>query len=106
MYFIKSIGFILLIASFAINAAPKTLVKHRHTTNSLVQFAEIQIINQTSEALICHIAIDGHKIKFRLEPRQSSKWYRATDSRFNHKSFSTWCDYLSLHPKYQKKTDN
>lgn len=94
------ICFILLAVSSAINASPKIMVKHQRNAKNL---AEIQIINQTGEKLICYVAIDGHKIFFRLPARQPSKWYVATDVRFNHKNFSTWCDYLSLHPKYQKK---
>jgi len=90
--------FILLTVSFTSIAKPKFLVKHQRNEKNL---AEIQIINQTTKALICYVAIDGHKIRFRLQPRQPSKWYRATDPSFNHKNFSTWCDYLSLHPQYQ-----
>ncbi len=93
--------FILLTISLTSIAKPKLLVKHQRNAENL---AEIQVINQTTKALICYVAIDGHKIRFRLQPRQPSKWYRATDPRFNHKDFSTWCDYLSLYPKYQKKT--
>lgn len=78
---------------------PKFMVKHQRNENNL---AEVQVINQTTEALICYVAIDGHKIRFRLLPRQPSIWYRATDPRFNNNNFSTWCDYLSLYPKYQK----
>jgi hypothetical protein len=81
-----------------IQASPKVLVKHQRNTRNL---AEVQVINQTIEMLICYAAIDGHKIFFRLPPRQPSQWYVATDERFNHTHFSTWCDYLSLHPKYQ-----
>ena len=103
MFMKKHICFILLFISLTVSAAPKTLVKHRFTTDSLVRLAEIQVINQTTKDLICYVAIDGHKIMFRLKPRLSSKWYRATHSGFTHSNFSTWCDYLSLHPKYQKK---
>lgn len=90
----------LLILSFSSQAKPKILIKHQRDANNL---AEIKIINQTAKKLICYIAIDGHKIKFTLLPRQPSKWYRATDPSFSHQNFSTWCDYLSLHPKYQPK---
>ena len=90
---------ILLVLSFASIAKPKISLKYQRNAKNL---AEIQVINQTTEALLCYVAIDGHKIKFKLRSRQSSKWYRATDPSFNHQSFSTWCDYLSLHPQFQK----
>ncbi|MCW8832246.1 MAG: hypothetical protein OQK09_03870 [Colwellia sp.] len=93
--------FMLLTISFSSLAKPKFLVKHQRNTKNL---AEIQIINQTTKALVCHVAIDGYKIRFRLQPRQPSKWFTATKPSFNYSNFSTWCDYLSLYPKYQKKT--
>lgn len=91
--------FILLTISFSVFAKPKILVKHQRNFEN---YAEIQVTNQTGKALICYVAIDGHKIHFKLPPRQPSIWYRATDTRFNHKNFSTWCDYLALHPQYNK----
>nr|ALK44356.1 hypothetical protein [Colwellia sp. C1] len=93
------ICFMLLAVNTAIHAGPKVMVKHNRNVKNL---AEIQIINQTIERLICYVAIDGHKIHFRLYAMQPSKWYVATDERFTHTNYSTWCDYLSLHPKYQK----
>jgi len=94
------IYFILLTVSTTTYASPNVMVKHYRNDKNL---ANIQIINQTIELLICYVAIDGHKIYFRLPAKQPSKWYIATDKRFNHTNFSTWCDYLSLHPRYQKK---
>jgi len=90
--------FILLTLSLPSTAKPNIQVKHQRNTKNL---AEIQVINQTSKALICYVAIDGQKIKFKLQPKQFSKWYQATEPSFNYKSFSTWCDYLFLYPKYQ-----
>jgi len=92
--------FILLIFSLSVSALPNFLVQHKRNAKN---FTEIQITNQTSKALICYAAIDGHKVFFLLQPKQPSKWYKATDIRFNYNHFSTWCDYLSLHPQYQKK---
>ena len=98
---IKTTGYlVLLLLSASVIAMPKILVKHKR---SLDNFAQIQVVNETAEKLICHIAINGQKVKFRLNARQHSKWYKATDTRFNYKNFSTWCDYLSLHPEYKKK---
>ncbi len=88
---------ILLVVSSSAIARPKIFVKHQRNAEN---YAEIQVTNQTGKVLICYVAIDGHKIHFKLPPRQPSIWYRATDIRFNHKNFSTWCDYLSLHPQY------
>jgi hypothetical protein len=99
MKFKTFICLLLLMVNTVVHASPKVLVKHQRNIKNL---AEVQIINQTIEMLICYAAIDGHKIFFRLPPSQPSKWYVATDERFNHTNFSTWCDYLSLHPKYQR----
>ncbi len=77
-------------------AAPKITVKHQRTAKG---FAQVQIVNATMENLLCHVAIDGHKLQFTLVALEASKWYTATDKRFNHQNFSIWCDYLKLHPK-------
>ena len=89
----------LLLTSNALGM-PKINVKHQRNVKG---FAEVQVSNDTMENLVCHVAIDGHKILFRLKAIEYSKWYTATDTRFNHKNFSIWCDYLKLHPKYQYK---
>lgn len=80
-------------------AQPKVAVKHQRDSNNL---AEIQLINQTSKELVCYVSIDGYKLYFRLLANQPSQWYRATDPRFNYTNFSSWCDYLSLHPDFAK----
>ena len=85
---------ILLAFSTTTYALPKILVQHQRNADNL---AEIQITNQTMETLVCYVAIDGHKLYFHLQARQPSKWYKATDIRFNYSHFSTWCDYLYLH---------
>lgn len=90
----------LLAVTTVLHAAPKVIVNHQRNAQNL---AEVQVVNQTAKKLICYIAIDGHKLFFRLPARQPSKWYKATDVRFNHSNISTWCDYIDLHPKYQKK---
>jgi len=89
-----------LVLSTSVSARPKILVQHQR---SVKNFAEIKVTNQTIDALICYVAIDGHKIYFRLQARQPSQWYKATDTRLNSSNFSTWCDYLYLHPKYIPK---
>ncbi len=90
--------FTLLLFATSASAMPKITVKHQR---NIKDFAEIQVKNSTMENLICYVAIDGHKILFRLKAIESSKWYAATDTRFNHTHFNVWCDYLKLHPKYQ-----
>ena len=89
-----------MVFSISAIARPKTTVQHKRNANN---FAEIQVTNNTIEPLICYMAIDGHKIYFRLQANQPSQWYKATDTRFNFSNFSTWCDYLSLHPQYMPK---
>jgi len=89
---------IILLVTTSVLAMPKINVKHQRNNNG---FAEVQVSNDTMENLICHVAIDGHKLLFRLKAMEYSKWYAATDVRFNHTNFSIWCDYLKLHPKYQ-----
>ena len=89
-----------LAYSTLVSARPKILVQHQRSLDNL---AKIQVTNQTVETLICYVAIDGHKIYFRLQAQQPSQWYKATDIRLNHSNFSTWCDYLYLHPKYKQK---
>jgi len=96
-YFILFIS--LLLATKAL-AMPKINVKHQRNINN---FAEVQVSNATMENLVCHVAIDGYKLLFRLKALEYSPWYTATDVRFNHTNFSIWCDYLQLHPQYQKK---
>ena len=86
--------------SISVSAQPKIGVQYQRSNKN---FAEIQVTNQTVEKLICYVAIDGHKLFFRLEAFQPSQWYKATDTRFIYSDFSTWCDYLHLHPKYQPK---
>jgi len=86
----------LLVFSTSACALPKILVQHQRNADNL---AEIQVTNETLETLVCYVAIDGHKLYFELAARQRSQWYKATDMRFNFSHFSTWCDYLYLHPK-------
>tara|TARA_B100000809_G_scaffold58248_1_gene54612 strand:+ start:407 stop:709 length:303 start_codon:yes stop_codon:yes gene_type:complete len=92
--------FTLLLLTTNVLAMPKITVKNQRNING---FAETQVINNTMENLICYVAIDGHKKLFRLKAIESSRWFTATDIRFNHTNFSVWCDYLKLYPKYQER---
>jgi hypothetical protein len=93
-------SFSLFILATSAFSKPKHTLKHKRNDKNL---AEIQITNQTVEPLICYVAIDGHKIYFRLKAYEPSIWYRATDVRYNYSNFSVWCDYLSLHSRYAPK---
>lgn len=90
----------LLIAMFSFllsfSLAAKPTISTMHGKN-LAGFARIKVINETTKNLRCYVAIDGKKIKFRLTPRASSKWYAATDKRFNYTHFKTWCDFAELY---------
>jgi len=87
-----------LLISTAAHAKPRIKSVFGH---NLEGFARIKVINETTADLACYVAINGFKKKFRLPPLKESKWYAATDKRFNYKHFSTWCDYIDLHPEYQ-----
>ena len=89
---------LLLLSTTSALAMPKINIKHQRNAKD---FAEVQVNNLTMDHLICYVAIDGHKLRFRLQAMAYSKWYTATDTRFNHTNFSVWCDYLKLHPNYQ-----
>lgn len=91
------------LPSFSANSKPKVDVEHGH---SLGGFARVRILNKITKDLACYIAIDGHKIKIVLPALNTSRWITATDKRFNHTHFSTWCSYLTLHPEYEKYRTN
>lgn len=88
---------LLVVSEFAI-AKPKTQTTF---ARSLEGFTRVKIENETNRVLACYVAIDGHKIRFKLPPYAHSKWYKSTDTRFTHKNFSTWCDYIEFHPEYE-----
>lgn len=88
---------VMLTFSPVIVALPKVTVSFGDSNG----FARIKIKNETFEPLACYVAIDGHKVKFKLQGQSSSRWISATDKRFNYQNFSSWCDYLELHPNYQ-----
>jgi hypothetical protein len=90
--------FILSITNI-VYAKPKTKTIYGLNADG---FSQVKIKNNTRESLACYIAIDGYKVKFRLPSLRQSKWYTATDKGFSYTNFSTWCDFLSLHPEYEK----
>jgi hypothetical protein len=101
----KNLLIIIIIAALTllitnnVHAKPKTKTIYGR---SLDGFARVKIKNNTTESLACYVAIDGYKIKFRLMALRESKWYTATDKGYNYRNFSTWCDFLALHPEYLK----
>ncbi|MFT5812758.1 MAG: hypothetical protein ACI9VT_000495 [Psychroserpens sp.] len=88
----------VMMISPVIWASPKTTLTFGVSSDG---FARVKIKNQTSEPLACYVAIDGHKVKFQLQFQSTSRWITATDQRFNYQNFSTWCDYLEVHPKFK-----
>ena len=88
---------LILLLTCDVNARPKTSIEHGR---SIEGFARMRINNLITKELACYVAIDGFKVKFRLPALNTSRWVTATDTQFNHSNFSTWCDYLSLNPKY------
>ena len=95
----SNISLLVLIALVSIDALAMPRITIKHDINNL-GLARVQVMNETQRTLACYVAIDGHKIKFKLTARQNSLWYKATDVRFDHTHFSTWCDYIELYPEY------
>lgn len=98
MQFFKYFCATLILISPLLMASPKITVTFGE---SLDGFARIKVRNETFIPLACYVAIDGHKVKFQLSAKASSTWITSTDKRFNYKNFSTWCDYLEIHPQYK-----
>ena len=88
---------VAIIISPVILASPRITVTFDESNG----FARVKIRNETFEPLACYVAIDGYKVKFQLQVKSSSRWIAATDNRFNYQNFSTWCDYLEIHPNYK-----
>lgn len=99
----RYLSFAFFILTFSLStevaATPHTETVFGKTNE---QFIRAKVVNKTKKQLACYLAINGYKIKFRLPPFQSSRWYKATSTRFTHKDFSTWCDYIEHHPEYKK----
>ena len=103
--FISSCHYLALMAISAALFSVESFAKPKfksHFGFNIHGFARIQVKNETTKDLACWVAIDGHKKKFRLPALTMSQWYTATDKRYNYQNFSTWCDYIDLHPEYQK----
>ena len=98
----NSLIFVVLFATFlssTLHAKPNIRTEYGY---SLEGHARIKVINESGRVLACYVGLDGWKIKFTLPRNGQSQWYKATDKRFNYKSFTTWCDYIENHPEYQQ----
>ena len=83
---------VLLCCAFSIDsyASPKISITYDINPQN---FARIKVKNETLRVLGCYVAIDGYKKKFTLTALASSRWIRATDTRFKYTDFSVFCDY-------------
>lgn len=97
----QKLGLLLVFCCPMVFALPKTKVTFSVAPDGHTQ---AQIRNETTESLACYVAIDGFKRKFQLRPKSVTRWFKAKDTRFTYKSFSTWCDYIEIHPEYKKYT--
>lgn len=97
---IKKLKLALLLILFCplAFALPKVSVAFGITPDG---YTRVRIQNETAERLACYVAIDGFQRKFQLRPKSITGWFKATDKRFTYKNFSTWCDYIDIHPKYK-----
>ena len=96
---LKTMSILLILISFTNHALPKFKVLKNKNAQGI---SRIKLTNETNSTLACFIAIDGYKKKFILGPFNDSKWYAATDIRFNHTDFRTWCNLLEFYPHYEK----
>lgn len=87
------------VVPFSVMAKPKTTVSYGY---SLDGFVRVKIKNETIKDLACWVAIDGFKKKFRLPAMTTSQWFTTNDKRYTYSDFSTWCDYIDLHPEYNQ----
>lgn len=101
MIFLKYFCIFLLIVSLTTWGRPRTTVTFNINPAG---YTQVKIKNETLESLACFVAIDGFKKKFQIRARSSSQWITAADIHFNYRHFSTWCDYLDVHPEYKAYT--
>jgi len=90
---------VLGISTLALPVQAKPYIRTEYGY-SLEGMARVRVINESNRLLACYVGLDGRKMKFRLPRNSTSKWYKATDKRFNYTSFTTWCDYIENHPEY------
>ncbi|PHS53216.1 MAG: hypothetical protein COB01_04540 [Lutibacter sp.] len=90
-YTVNLLLFWCCLLSISVNASPKISVSYDLDAN---QFVKIKVKNETRRTLGCYVAINGIKKKFKLTALASSRWFSATDKRFNYTDFSVFCDYI------------
>ena len=95
--FIKVLLAILLFATLQIEGKPHTSIVYSKSVDGHVR---VKIVNKMASTLACYIAIDGHKIKFRLLPMQDSQWHSSTNKAYKYTNFSTWRGYIEQYPAY------
>ena len=61
----------IMLISPVIWASPKTTVTFGESSAG---FTRVKIKNETFEPLACFVAIDGHKVKFQLNVKSTSRW--------------------------------
>ena len=89
-FFTKAIILLSVFISAHCYASPKISITYDISPQN---FARIKVKNETMRILGCYVAIDGYKRKFTLSALASSKWIKATDTRFKYTDFSVFCDY-------------
>jgi hypothetical protein len=89
-FFTKIIILLSVFISVNCCASPKISITYDINPQN---FARIKVKNKTMRTLGCYVAIDGYKRKFTLTALASSKWIKATDTRFKYTDFSVFCDY-------------
>jgi hypothetical protein len=97
--FIKVLLAILLFVALQIEGKPHTSSVYSKNLDGNIR---VKIVNNMARTLACYIAIDGHKIKFRLLPMQTSKWHSSTHKAYKYTDFSTWCGYIDQYPAYME----
>ena len=91
-FFLKCILVLMLLVVTTIAlAGPRISVEYGMDRQ---KFVKIKVKNETRRTLACYVAINGIKKKFKLTALAKSRWYRATDERFNYTDFSVFCDYI------------
>lgn len=88
---------IFALPSFILSAMPNITTEYGI---NLEQKVRAKVINKTNKDIVCYLAIDGHKLKFKLGPYQQSRWYNATDVRYKYTDFSTWCGFKEQYPNF------
>ncbi len=99
MFYRYTLTLLLSLSTFNVFSAPHIAINNGRNNDG---FARVQIVNKSGTSLACYVSINGFKMRFHLPQATTSKWYKATDTRFQHTDFSSWCGYMENHPEYKK----